>query len=332
MTTPILEVNDDNIRRAADHLRGGGLVAMPTETVYGLAADATNDRAVASIFEAKGRPSFNPVIVHVNDKAAAEGFVTFDDRAATLASIFWPGPLTMILPRKTDAEISLLTSAGLPTQAVRVPAHPVARALIKALGRPIAAPSANASGSLSPTTPQHVLESLGARAQMILAGGKADVGLESTVIDMTGNVPVLLRPGAVTLEELQMHLGDVRVETEAVNDSPKSPGQLLKHYAPTTPLRLSAVDVKKSEALLAFGSVKFMGVEGGGFAKDLPNGAYLNLSAAGDLTEAAANLFSMLHQLDTGGFKAIAVMNIPKVGLGVAINDRLHRAAGAQHG
>jgi len=348
----IFEATDENIRKAAERLKEGGLVALPTETVYGLGADATNDRAVASIFAAKGRPSFNPVIVHVYNKEEAEQAVVFNDKAELLAELFWPGPLTLILPRRNvqrapaqagaqptniagspparGHDISLLCSAGLPTLAVRCPAHPVARQLIKALGRPIAAPSANASGSLSPTTPQHVLNSLGEKAGMILAGGKAAVGVESTVVDMTGDVPVLLRPGAVTLEELQQHLGEVLVETEAVNDNPKSPGQLLKHYAPRTPLRLKAVDVKPGEALLAFGSIKFMGIQGGGAAKDLPATALQNLSEKGDLEEAAAHLFAMLHYLDSGRFKGIAVMDIPETGLGVAINDRLRRAAGAQ--
>ena len=326
----IFEATDENIRKAAERLKEGDLVALPTETVYGLGADATNDRAVASIFAAKGRPVFNPVIVHFRNREEAEEAVVFNDNAALLAELFWPGPLTLILPRRKDTKISLLCSAGLPTLAVRCPAHPVARQLIKALGKPIAAPSANASGSLSPTTPQHVLNSLGENAGMILAGGKSTVGIESTVVDMTGDVPVLLRPGAVTLEDLQQHLGEIQVEMEAVGSNPKSPGQLLKHYAPKTPLRLKAVDVKPGEALLAFGSIKFMGIHGGGAAKDLPANACQNLSEKGDLEEAAAHLFAMLHFLDTGGFKAIAVMDVPEVGLGVAINDRLRRAVGAQ--
>lgn len=328
--TEILEATAENIRKAAERLKNGGLVALPTETVYGLGADATNSRAVASIFEAKGRPTFNPVIVHFNDKKEAEKAVIFNAKAEELASVFWPGPLTLILPRGKDTDISLLCSAGLPTLAVRCPSHPVARQLIKELGKPIAAPSANASGNLSPTTPQHVLQSLGDKAGLILAGGKSGVGLESTVVDMTGDIPVLLRPGAVTLEDLQRSVGKVLVELEAVNDKPKSPGQLLKHYAPKTPMRLKAVDVKPGEALLAFGSLRFMGVQGGGAAKDLPDNMRLNLSESGDLNEAAANLFAMLHALDAGGFKGIAVMDIPETGLGLAINDRLKRAAGAR--
>ena len=200
--TLILEATAENIQRASDRLKSGGLVALPTETVYGLGADATNDRAVASIFAAKGRPTFNPVIVHFGNKKETEKTVVFNDKAEQLASLFWPGPLTLILPRRVDADISLLCSAGLPTLAVRCPSHAVAQQLIKALGRPIAAPSANASGGLSPTTPQHVLQSLGENAGMILAGGKAAVGLESTVVDMTGDIPVLLRPGAVSERQL----------------------------------------------------------------------------------------------------------------------------------
>lgn len=330
MTALILDAGTKNIAQAAERLRAGHLVAFPTETVYGLGADATNDRAVAGIFAAKGRPSFNPVIVHVNERDGAADHVIFDDRADLLASIFWPGPLTMILPRRENSPVSLLCSAGLPTLAIRCPAHPVARALITAFGKPIAAPSANASGSLSPTTPQHVLQSLGDKAGMILAGGKSAVGLESTVVDLTGDVPLVLRPGAVTLEDLRTHMSDVRLHIETAKDNPKSPGQLLKHYAPKTPLRLKAVDVKQGEALLAFGSLRFMGVAGGGYAKDLPQGSVLNLSAEGDLTEAAANVFAMLHILDAGGFSSIAVMDVPETGLGVAINDRLRRAAGAQ--
>lgn len=327
----ILQPTAAALAEAAERLRAGGLVTLPTETVYGLGADATNDRAVAAIFEAKGRPSFNPVIVHVANRAQAEQIVDFNLHARLLAELFWPGPLTMILPRKAGCDISLLCSAGLPTIAVRCPAHPVARQLIEALGRPIAAPSANASGSLSPTTPQHVLQSLGEKAGLILAGGKAQVGLESTVIDLSGDVPTLLRPGGVTLDDLQMHLGEVRVETEAVGDKPKSPGQLLKHYAPKTPLRLHAVDVAPGEALLAFGSLRFMGMRGGGFAKQkLPAAWLMNLSDTGDLHEAAANVFAMLHALDACGAEGIAVMNIPDAGLGLAINDRLKRAAGAQ--
>lgn len=327
----VFDATAENIAIAAARLKEGGLVALPTETVYGLGADATNDRAVARIFEAKGRPTFNPLIVHFADVADVEKEVEMNDAARTFASLFWPGPLTMILPRRADANISLLCSAGLPTLAMRVPAHPVAMKLLSALYRPIAAPSANASGTLSPTTPQHVFDSLGTRAEMILAGGKSIVGLESTVVDLTQGKPVVLRMGVITPDDLKRYGGmDVGVETAPLDTAPKSPGQLLRHYAPKTPLRLKAVDVKRGEALLAFGSTRFMGVEGGGAAKDLPQGHILNLSETGDLHEAAANLFAMLHQLDRGGFKKIAVMDVPDTGFGLAINDRLRRAAGAQ--
>ncbi len=317
--TLILEGTSENIRKAASRLKSGELAAFPTETVYGLGADATNDKAVASIFAAKSRPVFNPIIVHFTDIEKVKKAVVFNDKAEVLAKAFWPGPLTLILPRRKDTNISLLCSAGLSTLAVRCPSHPVARQLIKTLGKPIAAPSANKSGSLSPTTPQHVLKSLGEKVELILAGGRASVGLESTVVDMTDAEPVLLRPGIVTLEDLRLHIGEVRVETEATNDHPKSPGQLLKHYAPKTPLRLRAVNAKPGEALLAFGTIRF-----------IADGALLNLSERGDLNEAAANLFSMLHQFDSEGHKSIAVMDIPNTGLGMAINDRLRRAAGAQ--
>ncbi len=327
MKNIVFDATKGNIAQAAARLAKGKLVAMPTETVYGLGADATNDEAVARIFVAKGRPQFNPLIVHFADVESAMQAVEFNVKAKKLASIFWPGPLTMILPRKKGADISLLCSAGLPTIAVRIPKHPVAVELIKTLGKPIAAPSANRSGSLSPTTSRHVFESLGKNAGMILAGGKSEVGLESTVVDMTSRTPTLLRPGAITATDLEAHIGKVKVEIEAVDNNPKSPGQLLRHYAPNTPIRLNAVDVKKGEALLGFGTLKFMGIEDGGFAESLPEGQLLNLSASGDLHEAAANLFLMLHKLDEGGFERIAVMDIPNEELGVAINDRLKRAA-----
>lgn len=319
----ILDITDENMTLCANRLKDGGLVALPTETVYGLGANALNDKAVAEIFKAKGRPEFNPIIVHYLDKKAAEQDVVFTADAEMLATLYWPGPLTMILPRREGSKLSLLTSAGLPTQGVRVPSHPVARRLLREAGVPVAAPSANASGSLSPTTPQHVQDSLGDGVEYVLAGGKSVVGLESTVVDMTGEVPVLLRPGAITPEDIEMALGKkVRLETEAVGGTPKSPGQLLKHYAPKTKLRLKAVDVKAGEALLAFSATRFMNV------KDAAT--VLNLSEQGDLDEAASNLFAMLHELDNGGFTGIAVMDIPNIGLGMAINDRLKRAVGAQ--
>lgn len=327
----LVDTTEEGIARAAAHMRAGGLCAFPTETVYGLGADATDDAAVARIFAAKGRPQINPIIVHYLTAREMLDDVDLPPAGRELAAVFWPGPLTLIVPRKAPCRLSLLTSAGLPTQGVRCPDHPVARRLLAAVGRPIAAPSANASGGMSPTTPQHVINSLGAAAEMVLAGGRARVGLESTVVDVTGPRPVMLRPGAVTVDDIEQALGmKMDVETEAVDDKPKSPGQLLKHYAPNTPLRLRAVDVRKGEALLAFGSLKFMGVEGGGFARDMPMHLRPNLSESGDLSEAAANLFAMLHQLDRQGVAGIAVMDIPNVGLGMAINDRLKRAAGAQ--
>ena len=325
----ILGVSDAAFDRASDRLRAGEIVVFPTETVYGLGADARNDRALAKIYEAKGRPRINPLIVHFHDAQAAEQEVVFDERAHHLATLYWPGPLTLVLARRADSRISLLASAGLPTLAVRVPAHPVALKLLASCQLPLAAPSANRSGGLSPTTPAHVAGSLGDAAGLILAGGKCQVGLESTVLDLSDAVPALLRHGAVTLDELRKHLGCVEDATQA-SERPKSPGQLLRHYAPATPLRLHAVDVKKGEALLAFGSLKFMGIEGGGWARDLSDDRLANLSPEGDLGEAAANLFAMLHRLDAAGCPKIAVMNIPDEGVGRAINDRLNRAAAAQ--
>ncbi len=322
----ISQATDQSIEQAADILRDGGLVAFPTETVYGLGANALDGQAVAKIFEAKNRPSFNPLIVHVADARQADIYVEMNDKARAVAGTFWPGPISLILPKKKDGGVSDLVSAGLETLAVRVPSHPVAQKLLKACNVPIAAPSANASGEPSATTPMHVTESLGENAPFILAGGASEVGLESTVLDLTGNVPKIVRPGAVTAEDLEPLIGEVEVDT-GNPDKPTSPGQLLKHYAPSLPVRLHAIDVAQEEALLGFGPLKFMGVQGGGFAKDLPAGQVMNLSEKGDLHEAAANLFAMLRALDNPKFSAIAVMDIPKTGLGLAINDRLERAA-----
>jgi L-threonylcarbamoyladenylate synthase len=315
--------------KAAETLASGGLVAFPTETVYGLGAHACDGVAVARIFAAKGRPSFNPVIVHVPDAAAAFALVDADDRARRVAEAFWPGPLTMILPRRADCPVSDLCAAGLPTLAVRVPAHPAAQSLLRACGFPVAAPSANLSGTVSATTPQHVADGLGDRIDLIVAGGACMVGLESTVLDLSGPDAVVLRPGAVTAEDIADVLGVPVAIDLGDHDAPKSPGQLLRHYAPGIPVRLNAVDLLPGEALLAFGSIKFMGVRGGGAAAGLPDGARRNLSETGDLYEAAANLFRMLRELDRPGHTAIAVMNVPDTGLGVAINDRLRRAAAA---
>lgn len=324
----ILPATDQALDEAAALIRDGRLVAFPTETVYGLGANALNGEAVARIFAVKGRPSFNPVIAHGSDLAMLENYAVFDERARALADKFWPGPLTFILPKKEESGISELVTAGLPTIAVRVPAHATALQLIAKAGVPIAAPSANKSGQLSPTSPHHVSDSLGDAVEMILAGGNAKFGLESTVLDLSGDMPVILRPGAVTAEEIEDVIGGkVAYEFDVKLHAPKSPGQLLKHYAPSIPIRLKAVDVERGEALLAFGSTKFMGMKGGGFAKDLPKDSFRNLSEKGDLFEAAANLFSYLKLLDQPEHVRIAVMDIPDKDIGIAINDRLQRAA-----
>lgn len=326
--TQILSATESSVEKAASVLREGGLVAMPTETVYGLAADARNGVAVAKVFAAKGRPSFNPLIVHVYDPAQAQELAEFSPRDLKLAQSFWPGALTLILKRKEDCGLSDLVTAGLESVAVRVPAQKTARALLKKCGFPIAAPSANASGEISPTTPAHVVQSLGDRVDVILADGVCSVGLESTVIDCSGETPLILRPGVITAEDIAQVLGeDVAYDLGDMGDAPKSPGQLLKHYAPSIPVRLNAVDVMAGEALLAFGSIKFMGVRGVGAAEDLPSDSLRNLSEEGDLYEAAANLFAMMRALDHPMNAGIAVMNIPDSGIGIAINDRLKRAA-----
>ncbi len=318
---PIKSVSSETIGEAAEILKSGGLVGMPTETVYGLAANALDGAAVAKIFEAKGRPSFNPLIIHVRDIESAGAYVEITEAARVAAHHFWPGPLTLILQRKAGCPISELASAGLDTLAIRVPSHPVAQELLKTCKLPLAAPSANKSGSLSPTTPAHVHDSLGDKVDLILAAGACDVGLESTVLDLSGDKPVILRPGAVTAEDLSAALG-VSVEYEqGDSDAPKSPGMLLKHYAPNASVRINAIDVKEGEALLAFGADKFM------VAGDFPGDMRRNLSKGQDLHEAAANLFAMLKELDKSGVSAIAVMAIPENGIGAAINDRLKRAA-----
>ncbi len=331
--TSIKTPNSSSIAEAAQILKNGGLIGLPTETVYGLAANALDDVAVAKIFSAKGRPAFNPLIIHVSDVSMAERVVEMNETALHLAQCFWPGPLTLILPKKTGCIVSELASAGLDTLAVRIPAHPVALALIKQSGLPLAAPSANRSGTLSPTTPAHVADSLGSAVDLILAAGPCAVGLESTVLDLSGPKPVILRAGAVTSDMVSEALGETVSYETSQSAAPKSPGLLLKHYAPDTLLRLRAVDVKDGEALLGFGPVKFMGVMGtegkalGAVLQVMPEGFYQNLSETGDLHEAAANLFAMLKRLDSTGAKAIAVMPVPDTGLGVAINDRLKRAA-----
>ena len=313
-----VEPTAETIAEAARLLCDGGLVAFPTETVYGLGGDATNERAVAAIFEAKGRPQFNPLISHVLDASSAKAFVKWNDNAEKLATRFWPGPLTLVLPRVESSPISLLATAGLDTVAIRAPSHPVAQALIRATGRPVAAPSANRSGAVSPTRAEHVAESLGERMAMILDGGPCLVGVESTVLDLSGNRPTLLRPGGATREAIEAVVGPIAL-TDAIpsgESARKSPGQLASHYAPSRPVRLEATSVGPDEGLLAFGP-------------NPPPGAVLtyNLSPSGDLGEAAAHLFAMLRSLDRPGIGRIAVMPIPQTGLGLAINDRLRRAA-----
>jgi len=304
------------IDAAASYLRAGELVAMPTETVYGLAADATNDLAVARIFAAKGRPHFNPLIVHVHDLAAAEALCHFNDAALALARRFWPGPLTLVLPQRQPAKVSALCTAGLPTMAVRVPGSPVARALLKAVDRPLAAPSANPSGRLSPTSADHVLAGLEGVIAAVLDGGPCEVGLESTILACGSDGLVMLRAGGLPRREIEAAAGVLLTEAQDDPAKPLSPGRLLVHYAPVKPLRLNVSGVNADEGLLAFGPSIFAGAK-----------ITLNLSPAGDLVEAASHLFAMLRDLDASNVSGIAVMPIPQDGLGEAINDRLGRAA-----
>lgn len=313
MRAPILAPTADNLSLAANALRDGRLVAFPTETVYGLGGDATSDRAVAAIYAAKGRPSFNPLIVHVVSAAAAGRLVEMTPQAEELARRFWPGALTLVLPRKPRTKLSLLVSAGLDSAAIRVPAHPAAQALLTMSDLPLAAPSANPSGAISPTRAEHVAAGLGDKVAVILDGGPCKVGLESTVVSLLGAEPVILRPGGVTVEQLAEALGsDIAVATDAAPEALRSPGQLPSHYAPKLPVRLDAAHARPGEALLGFGTAP---------------GAAANLSEAGDLGEAAANLFAMLRALDRPEYSGIAVMPVPESGLGRAINDRLRRAA-----
>ena len=293
--------------RAAGILRAGGLVAFPTETVYGLGADAASDAAVARIFEAKGRPRVNPLIAHVSGIAEARELVEWPDSADALARAFWPGPLTLVLPLLADSGISSLATAGLPTLAVRAPAHPLARRILEAFGGPVAAPSANRSGRISPTAAAHVVAELGDRIDAVIDGGPCDVGLESTIVRLDG-APALLRPGGIPEAEVAAALG--RPLARGGGGRIDSPGQMASHYAPEAALRLNARDRKPGEALLGFG----------------PMECDLNLSAAGDLREAAANLFTHLRTLDAAN-SAIAVAPIPDSGIGAAVNDRLRRAA-----
>lgn len=316
-TTRLAHPSPEIIQAAAACLRAGGLVAMPTETVYGLAADATSEAAVAGIFAAKDRPTFNPLIAHFLNLEAARKEARFAPEAEKLARAFWPGPLTLVLPAAHACRVSLLARAGLDTVALRVPSHPVARALIEAAGTPLAAPSANRSGRVSPTTAAHVLVDLGGRIDWIIDAGRAEVGVESTIIACVDRGVSLLRPGAIPQEAVERVLGLALAHAADPARQPNSPGQLESHYAPRAELRLDAIDVDLDEAVLDF-------------AKTLagsPAKAYLDLSPTGDLVEAAANFFAYLRVLDASGAGRIAAAHVPGHGLGAAINDRLRRAA-----
>lgn len=306
----------EEIARAAAALRAGDLVAFPTETVYGLGADATNDRAVAAIFTTKGRPRFNPLIIHVPDFAAAQKYGQFTNTAAQLAQKFWPGPLTLVVPQQPDADISDLVTTGLDTIAIRIPSHPVAQALLAQAGCPVAAPSANRSGRVSATSASHVRTDFEGSDLIVLDAGPTQHGLESTIIDASGDALVLLRPGAISAEMILAETGLHAVSGTAPAARPNAPGQLESHYAPHSQVRLDISAPKPGEALLAFGA-------------NVPrhDGPMINLSSSGDTTEAAINLFAALRTLDATGCEAIAVMPIPETGLGAAINDRLRRAA-----
>ncbi len=316
--TEFLRADGTGIARAAALLRAGRLVAFGTETVYGLGADATNAAAVAGIFAAKQRPRFNPLICHYPTPDAAFGHVTPNDAARRLAASLWPGPLTLVLRRRPDCPVALLTGAGLDTLAVRVPAHDVALALLRAVRRPVAAPSANRSGQVSPTAAQHVMEGLGGRIDAVVDSGPCAVGVESTVLDLSGAEPRLLRPGGATREAIEALIGPV-VLGATPGAAARSPGMLASHYAPQCPVRLDAHEVRATEALLAFGP-PLAGA-----------GATFSLSESRDMREAAARLFVGLRWLDSQalqrGLRCIAVMPVPDVGLGLAINDRLRRAA-----
>jgi L-threonylcarbamoyladenylate synthase len=314
--TRLAPANAENIAMAAAALRAGGLVAMPTETVYGLAGDATSDASVAAIYAAKGRPVFNPLIAHVADQASAEHEAVFDEHARKLARAFWPGPLTLVAPVAATCRVSLLARAGLDSVAVRAPAGEVAHALIKAAGIPLAAPSANRSGRVSPTRAEHVAADLDGRIDWILDGGPSSLGLESTIVACLGGTPRLLRPGAIAREAIETELG-FALEKEAMAGAPIAPGLLASHYAPHALVRLHASEATSEEAALDFG----------GSLAASPARARLDLSPKGDLAEAAANLFAHLRALDATGASRIAVAKIPERGLGSAINDRLRRAA-----
>jgi L-threonylcarbamoyladenylate synthase len=304
METRVLPFNDSSVAEAARLILAGEPVAVPTETVYGLAADATNAQAVARIYEAKGRPSFNPLIVHVTDRESAERIGVFDQQARALADEHWPGPLTLVVPLRAEAAIASIVTAGLPTVGIRVSSHPAMQALLRACGRPLAAPSANASGSISPTRAEHVVKSLSGRIPLVIDAGPTERGLESTIVAATGGPLRLLRRGPI----------DIAAE-EAAGSTIEAPGQLASHYAPSKPLRLNAIEAEADEYWIGFG----------------PLSGESNLSLPSDLVEGAARLFDLLHRADSSPKPRIAVAPIPNHGLGEAINDRLVRAAAARH-
>jgi L-threonylcarbamoyladenylate synthase len=316
--TRVLKTDHDAIAAAARCLGQGGLVAFPTETVYGLGADAGNGEAIARLYAAKGRPSFNPLIAHVADIEAARRLARFDAAAEKLAQAFWPGPLTLVLPKRPDCGVADLALAGLDSVAVRVPAHPIAHALLAAFNGPVVAPSANSSGHVSPTSAAHVLADLRGRIDMVIDAGPCAVGVESTIVACLGE-PTLLRPGGLPREQIELVLGCALAIAPIADEAPLAPGMLSSHYAPKARLRLDAEAASADEALLAFGPAPAASVT-------------LNLSPRGDLIEAAANLFSHLRALDAAGAKRIAVMKVPHEGLGEAINDRLARAAAPKAG
>ena len=301
----------EQIKKAALLLSAGQLVAFPTETVYGLGADATNDTAVASIYEKKGRPSFNPLIAHVDGIEMAKQYVQITPVAKKLIENFWPGPLTLVLKRKKTCKVSLLASAGLDTLAIRCPNNHIALELISEFGKPVVAPSANKSGRISPTTAKHIFDDYGNEAPFTLDGGPCQVGVESTVLLCEEDKIAVLRYGGLAIEEIENLIGPV-IRPEKDENAPHSPGQLKSHYAPSLPVRINAIEAFEGEALLGFGK---------------SDSAVLNLSEKEDLTEAAANLFAMMHMLDNPKYTGIAVMPIPMQGLGLAINDRLKRAS-----
>jgi L-threonylcarbamoyladenylate synthase len=322
LKTAILPAGEAAVAAAARALAEGGLVAFPTETVYGLGADATNAAAIARLYQAKGRPAFNPLIAHVGDLDAAREIGRFDAAALALAKAFWPGPLTLVLPKSENCAVADLATAGLDTVAIRIPAHAIARDILRAFGRPVVAPSANLSGHVSPTTAAHVQSDLEGRIDLIVDGGAVAVGVESTIVGIF-NTPMLLRPGGLPRAEIERVLGRALQQppgdAESESAQPLAPGMLASHYAPRTKVRLGAIRVEPGEALLAFGTDAVSGIDAAA--------AVMNLSARGDLDEAAANLFGYLRALDARGANGIAVMPIPDDGLGEAINDRLRRAA-----